>query len=75
MVAAGGGMGSSLSSSSAAAAESGSQKVFIIRRPSSLRSFERGERSLLFGRFEVDRNLKSEFVFDDNDVNSKLKTF
>ena len=30
-----------------------------------------GARSLL----EVDRNLKPEFVFDDDDVNSKLKTF
>ena len=31
--------------------------------------------SLVFGRLEVGRNLKSEFVFDDDDVNSKLKTF
>ena len=35
------------------------------------------ERSLVFARSlgEVDQNLKSEFVFDDDDVNSKLKTF
>ena len=34
-----------------------------------------GHWPLVFGRLEVDRDLKSEFVFDDDDVNSKSKTF
>ena len=69
-------MGSSLSLSAAAAAGGGA-KAEVERYCSRhrRRSREVVGRCRWCRTQEVDRNLKSEFVFDDDDVNSKLKTF
>ena len=65
-------MGSSLSSSAAAAAESGSRKVFASSSSSSfVRERSRRWCSVAWKLIRIE----SEFVFDDDDVNSKSKTF